>query len=151
MKQKFSRLIKPSKCLLRLDGSIFTHVISLSFNTKNSVLKDINAPQTHPYKTQFLLTIFFQVSFSFLWINIIFSLLENLKETISFYQFCFDTIISTVILFIKRRLYQLFGTLLNLNGAEYICGSSIRKIHGQYISIQNKSIALSSIVFEYTE
>lgn len=79
----------------------------------------------------------------------IYPYLETLIS-LSFYQFCLDTIISTVILYIKRRLYQLFGNLLNLKGANS-SGSSIRKIHGRYISIQNKSIALSSTVFEYTE
>lgn len=64
----------------------------------------------------------------------------EILNTLSFYKFCLDTIISIVILYIKRRLYQLFGNLLNLKGAKYICGSSISKIHGQYISIQNKSI-----------
>lgn len=127
MKQKFSRLIKPSVCLLHLDGSIISYVISLKFKTKNSVLKVINAPQTHLYTNTISSHDFFQVSFSFLRFNIIFSLLGNFKHIISFYKFCQDTIISTVILFIKRRLYQLFGNLLNLKGAEYICGSSIKK------------------------
>lgn len=89
MKQKLSRLIKPSVCLLHLDGSIISYVISLSFNTMNSVLKDINAPQTHLYTNTISSHDFFQVSFSFLRYNIIsfnnetnISLLENCKHII---------------------------------------------------------------------
>lgn len=51
----------------------------------------------------------------------------EILNTLSFYQLCLHTIISTVIIYIKHRLYQLFGNLLNLKGANIYAEVQLEK------------------------